>query len=251
MNNMLNCLIVDDEPLARKLLSDYVQKVPYLKLLRTCSGPMEALEFLRDNPVDLLFLDIQMPEITGLTLLKILQKKPWVILTTAYSEYALESYDLDVVDYLLKPITLERFLKAMEKINQRMQGIANQQLPSEQVPAPAAVVEPGPAYIFVKDGTKLVKVKISEIMYVEGMKDYVAIHTPQQRIVTLQRLKAMEEQLPENQFIRIHNSYIVALEWLDSIHKEKVKVGNALLPISDSYRKSFKDFIEKNHIKMD
>ena len=115
MNNMLNCLIVDDEPLARKLLSDYVQKVPYLKLLRTCSDPMEALDFLRDNPVDLLFLDIHMPEITGLTLLKILQKKPWVILTTAYSEYALESYDLDVVDYLLKPITLERFLKAMEK----------------------------------------------------------------------------------------------------------------------------------------
>lgn len=250
MNNMLNCLIVDDEPLARKLLSDYVQKVPYLKLLRTCSDPMEALDFLRDNPVDLLFLDIQMPEITGLTLLKILQKKPWVILTTAYSEYALESYDLDVVDYLLKPITLERFLKAMEKINQRMQGIATQQLPSEQALPPVAA-EAGPAYIFVKDGTKLVKVKLSEIMYVEGMKDYVAIHTPQQRIVTLQRLKAMEEQLPESQFIRIHNSYIVALEWLDSIHKEKVKVGSALLPISDSYRKSFKDFIEKNHIKMD
>ena len=253
MNNTLNCLIVDDEPLARKLLSDYVQKVPYLKLLRTCSDPMEALDFLRDNPVDLLFLDIQMPEITGLTLLKILQKKPWVILTTAYSEYALESYDLDVVDYLLKPITLERFLKAMEKINQRMQGIANQQLPSEQAQTPPSPVaaEAGPAYIFVKDGTKLVKVKLSEIMYVEGMKDYVAIHTPHQRIVTLQRLKAMEEQLPESQFIRIHNSYIVALEWLDSIHKEKVKVGSALLPISDSYRKSFKDFIEKNHIKMD
>jgi two-component system LytT family response regulator len=251
MNSTLNCLIVDDEPLARKLLSDYVQKVPYLKLLRTCSGPMEALEFLRDNPVDLLFLDIQMPEITGLTLLKILQKKPWVILTTAYSEYALESYDLDVVDYLLKPITLERFLKAMEKINQRMQRIVNQQLPSEEVAPLPVATEAGPAYIFVKDGTKLVKVKLSEIMYVEGMKDYVAIHTPQQRIVTLQRLKAMEEQLPESQFIRIHNSYIVALEWLDSIHKEKVKVGSALLPISDSYRKSFKDFIEKNHIKMD
>ncbi len=251
MNSTLNCLIVDDEPLARKLLSDYVQKVPYLKLLRTCSGPMEALEFLRDNPVDLLFLDIQMPEITGLTLLKILQKKPWVILTTAYSEYALESYDLDVVDYLLKPITLERFLKAMEKINQRMQRIVNQQLPSEEVAPLPVATEVSPAYIFVKDGTKLVKVKLSEIMYVEGMKDYVAIHTPQQRIVTLQRLKAMEEQLPESQFIRIHNSYIVALEWLDSIHKEKVKVGSALLPISDSYRKSFKDFIEKNHIKMD
>lgn len=252
MNNTLNCLIVDDEPLARKLLSDYVQKVPYLNLLRTCSTPMEALDFLRENPVDLLFLDIQMPEITGLTLLKILQKKPWVILTTAYSEYALESYELDVVDYLLKPITLERFLKAMEKINQRMQGIVNQQLPSEQpTPVIVAAPEPTPAYVFVKDGTKLVKVKLSEIMYVEGMKDYVAIHTPQQRIVTLQRLKALEEQLPENQFIRIHNSYIVALDWLDSIHKDKVKVGSALLPISDSYRKSFKDFIERNHIKMD
>lgn len=251
MNNTLNCLIVDDEPLARKLLSDYVQKVPYLNLLRTCSDPMEALDFLRENPVDLLFLDIQMPEITGLTLLKILQKKPWVILTTAYSEYALESYELDVVDYLLKPITLERFLKSMEKINQRMQGIVNQQLPSEQSTVQVVDSPPPPAYIFVKDGTKLVKVKLSEIMYVEGMKDYVAIHTPQQRIVTLQRLKALEEQLPENLFIRIHNSYIVALDWLDSIHKEKVKVGNALLPISDSYRKAFKDFIERNHIKMD
>ena len=250
--NKLDCLIVDDEPLARRLLSDYVQKVPYLNLLRTCGDPMEALEFLRENPVDLLFLDIQMPEITGLTLLKILQKKPWVILTTAYSEYALASYELDVVDYLLKPITLERFLKAMEKINQRMQGIITQQLPSEQTSiAQVAPTEPGPTYIFVKDGTKLVKVKLSDIMYVEGMKDYVAIHTPQQRIVTLQRLKSLEEQLPENQFIRIHNSYIIALDWLDSIHKEKVKVGTALLPISDSYRKAFKDFIEKNHIKMD
>jgi DNA-binding LytR/AlgR family response regulator len=250
----LQCLIVDDEPLARKLLSDYVQKVPYLNLLRTCSGPMEALDFLRENPVDLLFLDIQMPEITGLTLLKILQKKPWVILTTAYSEYALESYELDVVDYLLKPITLERFLKAMEKINQRLQaqaGILPGSAESTPLPSPGEPAAAAPTYLFVKDGTKLVKVKISEIMYVEGMKDYVALHTPQQRIVTLQRLKALEEQLPANQFIRIHNSYIVALDWLDSIHKEKVKVGNTLLPISDSYRKSFKEFIEKHHIKMD
>jgi DNA-binding LytR/AlgR family response regulator len=249
MNN-LSCLIVDDEPLARRLLSDYVQKVPYLNLLRTCSDPMEALDFLRENPVDLLFLDIQMPEITGLTLLKILTNKPLVILTTAYSEYALESYELDVVDYLLKPITLERFLKAMEKINQRLQGSSNANPAQEPEPIPASP-ETIPTYIFVKDGTKLVKIKLSEIMYVEGMKDYVAIHTPTQRIVTLQRLKTLEEQLPEGQFIRIHNSYIVALDWLDSIHKEKVKVGAALLPISDSYRKAFKDFIEKNHIKMD
>ena len=248
--NHLSCLIVDDEPLARRLLSDYVQKVPYLNLLRTCSDPMEALDFLRENPVDLLFLDIQMPEITGLTLLKILTNKPLVILTTAYSEYALESYELDVVDYLLKPITLERFLKAMEKINQRLQG-SSTAVPTQEPEPISTSPETIPTYIFVKDGTKLVKIKLSEIMYVEGMKDYVAIHTPTQRIVTLQRLKTLEEQLPEGQFIRIHNSYIVALDWLDSIHKEKVKVGAALLPISDSYRKAFKDFIEKNHIKMD
>jgi two-component system LytT family response regulator len=236
----VDCLIVDDEPLARNLLVEYVKKVPYLTLRTVCASPLEAIEALRNTPIDLLFLDIQMPEITGISLLKTLQKKPLVILTTAYSEYALESYDLDVVDYLLKPITLERFLRAVDKASLRLSK-----------PPAVASSEPEPAspFMFVKDGTKLVKVRWDEILYVEGLKDYVTIHTRQQKIISLQRLKALEETLPAGRFIRIHNSYIVALQAIDSVHKDKVQIGTALLPVSDSYRKSFRELIEKNHLQ--
>ena len=239
----LTCVIVDDEPLARNLLTEYVRKIPYLELVEVCASPLDALEVLRRQPVDLLFLDIQMPEITGLTLLKVLQQKPLVVFTTAYSEYALESYDLDVVDYLLKPISFDRFLRAVEKANQRKAAAA---------PAPVAETagkEPVSPYIFVKDGTKLVKIRLSDILYVEGLKDYVALHTRQQKIVTLQRLKNLETQLPADQFIRIHHSYIVSLEGIDSVHKDKVQVGKVFLPISDTYRKPFKDFIDRNHFE--
>ena len=239
----LNCLIVEDEPLARNLLVEYVRKVPFLRLLDACASPLVAIDVLRNNPVDLLFLDVQMPEITGITLLKILQKKPLVILTTAYSEYALEGYELDVLDYLLKPITLERFLRAVEKASGRLTAVALPPAPEKPVP------EEKPPFVFVKDGTKLVKVRWNDILYVEGLKDYVTIHTRQQKIITLQRLKALEAQLPADRFIRIHHSYIVALEGIDAIHKEKVQVGPALLPISDSYRKPFREFIERNHIQ--
>lgn len=239
----LTCVIVDDEPLARQLLTEYVRKIPYLKLVEVCSSPLAALDVLRSQSVDLLFLDIQMPEITGLTLLKVLTHKPLVVLTTAYSEYALESYDLDVVDYLLKPISFDRFLRAVEKASQR------KELSSQVQPAPAAPgKEEASPFIFVKDGTKLVKIRLTDILYVEGLKDYVAIHTRQQKIITLQRLKNLEAQLPADQFIRIHHSYIVSLEGIETIHKEKVQVGSVYLPISETYRKPFKDFIDRNHL---
>ncbi|MCU0355327.1 MAG: LytTR family DNA-binding domain-containing protein [Cytophagales bacterium] len=240
----VSCLIVEDEPLARNLLTQYVQKVPYLTLQKTCSNPMEALEFLRDNTVDVLFLDIQMPEITGLTLLKILRNKPLVILTTAYSEYALEGYELDVVDYLLKPITFERFLKSVERAASRLATplVPVTENPAEQKPS----VEAAPAFLFVKDGTKLVKVRLPDILYIEGLKDYVIIHTKTQKIVSLQRLKVLEEELPASRFVRIHHSYIVGLEGIDAVLKEKVQIGAAMLPIGDAYRKSFREFIERN-----
>jgi two-component system, LytTR family, response regulator len=244
---ILKCLIVDDEPLARNLLTEYVKKVPFLQLLDACASPMAAIEVLRNQPVDLLFLDIQMPEITGISLLKILQKKPLVILTTAYSEYALEGYELDVVDYLMKPITLDRFLRAVDKASQRLSGSATVSAPlPERVP-----VEHTPPFIFVKDGTKLLKVNLKDILYVEGLKDYVAIYTRNQKIVSLQRLKSLETQLPADRFIRIHHSYIISLEAIDTIYKEKVQIGHTFIPISDSYRKPFKDFIERNQIQPD
>jgi two-component system LytT family response regulator len=239
----LKCIIVEDEPLARSLITEYVKKVPHLELLDAFSNPLAAMECIHKNAIDILFLDIQMPEITGITLLKTLQRKPLVILTTAYSEYALESYDFDVLDYLLKPITFERFLKAVDKASQRLMVTQSQSLPNTTVP------EAAQPFVFVKDGTKLIKVRFDDILYVEGLKDYVTIHTRQQKIVSLQRLKSLEEQLPANKFIRIHHSFIVALAAIDSIHKGEVQVGNAYLPISDSYKKTFKEFIERNQMQ--
>ncbi len=236
----LNCVIIEDEPLARNLLSDYVNKVPSLNLLHAFGNPLEALDFLRTQHIDILFLDVQMPQLTGISLLKVLQNKPMVILTTAYSEYALEGYELDVADYLLKPVTFERFLKAIDKVTQRLSGESK----TTQTTEPPAL----PDYVFVKDGTKSVKVMLDDILYVEGLKDYVTIHTPQQKIVTLQRMKTLEEQLPTNKFIRIHNSYIVAVRAIDVVHKNEVQIGTASLPIGDTYRKAFRDFIEKRHI---
>jgi two-component system, LytTR family, response regulator len=238
----MTCLIVDDEPLARNLLTQYVAKIPSLTLVKACQNPLEALEILRESSVDILFLDVQMPEITGIGLLKILQKKPYIILTTAYSDYALEGYELEVMDYLLKPITFERFLKAVDKATTRLSLDKS----TENLPIKDNSTEPSQPFMFVKDGTKLVKVRLKDILYIEGLKDYVIIYTQNQKIVTLQRLKVLETQLPENLFMRVHNSYIIALEWIDVVHKESVQIGKVQIPISDTYRKNFKDFIEKN-----
>ncbi len=233
----INCLIVDDEPLARDLLKDYVGKVQVLGLTGCCSNALEAMDLLRQKQVDLIFLDIQMPEITGINMLKVLKNRPMTILTTAYSDYALESYELDVVDYLLKPITLERFLMAVDKAVQRM-AVKRQE--------PMAQEGQDPGFVFIKDGTKLVKVMVEDILYVEGLKDYVTLYTRHQKIVTLQRLKSLEDILPPDQFIRIHHSYIVAIKAIDSIQKGEVLIGQTRLPVSDSYKKAFKERIDLN-----
>ncbi|RDB07108.1 LytR/AlgR family response regulator transcription factor [Runella aurantiaca] len=236
----LTCVVVEDEPLARNLLEQYILKVSHLQLVKSFSNPLTALEFLRNNSVDILFSDIQMPEITGISLLKILPKKPLVILTTAYSEYAIEGYELDVLDYLLKPITLERFLKSVEKATQRL---------STAPPSPAletaAPIDQTQASIFVKDGTKLVKIRLNEILYIEGLKDYVTIHTKEKKVVTLQTLKSLEAQLTPHHFIRVHHSFLVSFDAIDTIEKEKIQIGKVWIPISDTYRKSVKEFIER------
>ena len=237
----LQCLVVDDEPLARKLLIEYIAKIPSLVLVGTCSNPLEAREIMLSKKIDLLFLDIQMPEITGISFLKSLKKQPMVIITTAYSEYALTGYELDVQDYLLKPITFERFLKAIDKVNQRATPVHGA---GETIPSSEGERE----FVFVKDGTKIIKVKYNDILYVEGLKDYVVIHTPSKKITSLQRMKAMESELPGSKFIRIHNSFIVALDAIESIQKNEVLIGGKLLPISDGYKKSFMEFIDRYKI---
>lgn len=245
----LSCLIVEDEPMARKLLTQYVEKVAGLELLGALASPLAALDFLKEHSPDVLFLDVQMPEITGIGLLKILKQKPIVVLTTAYSEYAIESYELDVTDYLLKPITFERFLKCIEKVRQ----VAEAGLPSPaQTPStvPAAQsVEATPAFLFVKDGTKSVRVNLADIQYIEGLKDYVRIHTPTKKITTLQSLKKLTEFLPSEAFIRVHHSYIVAMNWIEEVHRDEVLIAGALIPVSDTYRPAFKAMVDEQLLK--
>jgi DNA-binding LytR/AlgR family response regulator len=229
----IRCHIIEDEPMASKLLQLYVSKLPLLELVAVSDNPLDALESLKTDPVDLVFLDIRMPDMTGLALLKVLQKKPLAILTTAYSEFAVESYELDVVDYLKKPITFDRFVKAVGKAEQRLQ------------PGDLQKEKMGDAgYIFIKEGTRFVKVILGEILFIEGLKNYVAIHTVNQKIVSLQRLKALEEQLPPDKFIRVHNSYIVAKAAVSSVKENEISVGAIKIPIGETYLKAFMEFID-------
>ena len=234
----IRCHIIEDEPMASKLLQLYVSKMPVLELIAVSDNPLHALESLKTNPVDLLFLDIRMPEMTGLSLLEVLTNKPLAILTTAFSEFAIESYELDVVDYLKKPITFERFVKAVGKAEQRL-----------QLREPVNEKSGGGDYIFVKEGTRFVKVNIDDILFIEGLKNYVAIHTAAQKIVSLQRLKTLEDQLPGDKFIRVHLSYIVAKAAISSVKENEIRVGAAKIPIGETYLKSFMDFIDGRHLR--
>lgn len=239
-----SCIIIEDEPLARNLMEAYIKKVPQFQLVGLFSNAIDALEFLRNNEVQIMFSDIQMPELTGIALLKILKNKPLVILTTAYSEYALEGYELEVFDYLLKPISFERFLKAAEKAITRL----SENHAPKALAAEISNTEKANDLIFVKDGTKLIKLRLSDILYIEGLKDYVSINTKEKKIVSLQTLKTLESQLPDNQFIRIHNSFIIAFDAIDIIEKDRVQIGKNHLPISDTYRKAFKEFVERKQL---
>jgi two-component system LytT family response regulator len=234
----IRCHIIEDEPMASKLLQLYVSKLPVLELIAVSDSPLQALESLKTNPVDLLFLDIRMPEMTGMSLLEVLTNRPLAILTTAFSEFALESYELDVVDYLKKPITFERFVKAVGKAEQRLQSRA-----------PANEKSGSADYIFFKEGTRFVKVNIDDILFIEGLKNYVAIHTAAQKIVSLQRLKTLEDQLPADKFIRVHLSYIVAKGAISSVKENEIQVGAAKIPIGETYLKSFMDFIDGRHLR--
>jgi DNA-binding LytR/AlgR family response regulator len=206
---------------------------------------LDALEYLRENPVDVLFSDIQMPEVTGITLLKLLKTKPLIFLTTAYSEYALEGYELEVYDYLLKPISFERFLKAVEKGIARLDGNVSQPISTIIQEVQSA---PNQDYIFVKDGTKLVKINLSDILYIEGLKDYVCIYTPQKKIISLQTMKSLEASLPSDRFVRVHNSFIIAFSAIEEIEKDRLVINKSTIPISDTYKKAFREMIDKRQI---
>ncbi|HMQ46137.1 MAG TPA: LytTR family DNA-binding domain-containing protein [Saprospiraceae bacterium] len=239
-------IIVDDEALARELLTAHIAKIPHLELVAECTTAIEAKFALQQHQPDLLFLDIQMPDLSGLELLRVLKKRPATILTTAYSEYALEGYELDVLDYLLKPIEFERFFKAVSKaVEWLYKGNIDGGIKVSKVLNAAGVVEPAPTYFFVKSDYKIVKVVFDEILFIEALQKYVRIHTAMERVVTLLSMSQLEAVLPKGQFHRIHRSYILNLEKIKSIEGNQVNVGQHQLPVSKGQRDSFLERVKE------
>lgn len=244
---MINVIIVDDEPLAQDVLETYIEKVPDLKLMAKCSNAFEANEALKEHDIDLMFLDIQMPQLTGIDFLKTLSKPPQVVFTTAYPNYAIEGFELNALDYLLKPISVDRFMKA---VNKAIEQIELQRKDTEPAAAPAEA--DGPDFFFVKADKKLVKVKFDDIIYIEGLKDYVIIRMDDSRVITLQTMKSLEEKLPSEIFRRIHRSYIVNLDRINAVVGNMIEVtekGKAKhLPIGKNYREELLALINQNRI---
>lgn len=235
---MIRCLAVDDEAYASAIIATYIDKTPFLSLVGTTTSAFEALNLVQEGKVDLVFLDIQMPELTGIQFLKIAGGKCKVILTTAYPEYALEGFELDVVDYLLKPVSYERFYKAASKAQQLLMPTAAETAQKEVSP----VVNPTADFMFIKGDTKnkFIKINYSEILYVEGLKNYVSIYTTSaQRIITYQTLRELEDQLPQPPFYRVHRSYIVSTEHIRIIDGNHITIADQSIPIGETYREDF------------
>jgi len=223
----IRCLLVDDEPLAIALLQKHVGQLDFLEVAGTCPNALKALEALKNKDIDLMFLDIRMPAISGTDFLRTLRNPPKVIITTAYREYALEGYDLDIVDYLLKPITFDRFFKAIERY-------LRQDKQPETVPAAPGAGEP--SGIFVKSGYRTIRISTDDILYIESLKDYVKIITTDDTIMTKYKIGDMENELSAKGFLRIHRSFIINLKQVSAFTASDVEIGKTELPIGDSYK---------------
>ena len=231
--NKVNCLIVDDEPMARDVLRRYVEKIPLLNLTGECSNAIDALIFLQSNEVDLIFLDIRMPELLGTDFVQSLRNPPKIIFTTAYKEYALEGFELDAIDYLLKPVRFERFIKAVNKAFPKIEDqVQEQQLLNVEKTT-------GNDFIYLRVDRKLVKILLSDILYIESIRDYIKVHTLNKFYVTRQTISSIEAMLSGSEFIRIHRSYIISFSKVKSFSNELVEVGNTELPIGKLYRNNF------------
>lgn len=232
---MITCIAIDDEPLALQLINEYASKIPFLQLHKTFTNPDEANSWLQQNEVDLLFLDIQMPDINGVQFYKSLTKKPLVIFTTAYSEFAVEGFNVDAVDYLLKPFEYDRFLKAAYKANEYIDFLSNQELQL--------------ASIFVKVDYQLMKINLKDIDLIEGLDDYIRIHTKPRPVLTLMTLKSLQEKLHPKEFVRIHRSYIVPFSKIESFGKNKVKVAGKDIPIGSSYTEVYQQLLKSKGLE--
>ncbi len=222
------CIIIEDEPLALEKTKDFVNKVPFLSLSATFDNALNGLTYLNNNKVDVLFLDINMDELSGIELLESSKINSQVIITTAYQEYALKGYELQITDYLLKPFTFNRFLQA---VNKALENMATR------------ISDVQPDFIFVKTENRLEKIMLNEIVYIEGMRDYLRIHTVTKKIMTLQNFSEIEKLIPSNIVCRVHKSYMVALNKIDSIERSRIKIADQLIPISETYKDVFLQLI--------
>jgi len=227
---MINCVIVDDEPLAREGMANYVQEVNFLRLIDTCVNPVELGKVLSEKSIDLIFLDIQMPKMNGIDFLRVVQKPPMVIITTAFPGYALDGFQLNVLDYLLKPITFDRFLKAAKKANDYFE------LSTKAVSADSNKSNQADEYFFIKCANKYEKIQFADILYVQGLQNYVTIYTTKGKYLTLLHMKTLEDNFDNSAFIRVHKSYIVSISKIDSIDGNELVISSHRIPISRNYR---------------
>ena len=233
MKEKLTCYIIDDEPLAQEILAEYIAKVPFLELIGTYTSPIKASGQMEAEKPDLLLLDINMPDLDGLSFIPMLNPKPMIILTTAYDQYALKAYELEVKDYLLKPFPFERFYKSVFRLYQS----SHKQQPENK----AIIKEPtnGNEYVFLKVGHRIQKIEIKDILFIQGMKDYLRIYTVKENFMTLLSFAKLEEHLPAHNFARVHKSFMVAIDKIDHIEKNRIQIADQLIPISETYNESF------------
>ena len=237
---MISVIAIDDEPLALQLVTGYIEKTPGLKLVGLFDNPIDATEFLTDKKVDLIFIDIQMPDLSGIEFTRLMEKGPKVIFTTAYEKYALEGYKLEIVDYLLKPFSYEEFLAAVQKV-QKIMNLEQKAL---------IKVDANNEFLFLKSDYKIKRINFNDILYIEGLKDYVKVQTRNQAkpILSLTSLKLLEAKLPSNKFMRVHRSFIVNLEKIDTIERSRIVFDKTYIPVSDQYKEKFQEYLDKNFL---
>lgn len=237
---MINVIAIDDEPLALQLVTGYIEKTPLLKLAASFDNPVDAADFLTENPVDIIFLDIQMPDLSGIEFSRIIGKGPKIIFTTAFEKYALEGYKLEVVDYLLKPFSYEEFLAAVNKAI-RLIKLEDKALQK---------VEANDNFLFLKSDYKIKRINFNDILFIEGLKDYVKVHilNNPKPVLSLSTLKQIETKLPADKFMRVHRSFIVNLDKIDTIERSRIVFGKTYIPVSDQYKDKFQEFLDRNFL---
>lgn len=238
---MIKTIAIDDEPLALQLVNSYISKTPFLEAVASFDNPLDAMEFLSGNPVDLIFLDIQMPDLTGIEFSRILENKPKIVFTTAYAKYALEGFKVDAVDYLLKPFSYEEFLTAARKAEKLIKLEQNAQ---------NEAVEANNEFLFLKSDYKIRRINFNDIRFIEGLKDYVKVYLQNEPkpVMSLSSLKALEAKLPETKFMRVHRSFIVNLDKIETVERGRIVFDKTYIQVSDQYKDKFQEFLDKNFL---